>query len=338
MDVAERSGAAESAGTRSRRGAGVGGAKRRVRPFRFGVQCGHADDATAWTALARKAEDLGFSTLTMGDHLDAQFAPTVGLMAAAAAAPGLRIGALTYANDYRHPVVLAKEAATLDVLSDGRLELGIGAGWMTTDYEQAGIPLDPAGVRIERLAEALAVLKGLFADGPVDFAGEHYRLAGLEGTPKPVQRPHPPILIGGGGKRILTLAAQQADIVGLNFNLHGGRIDATVGPDGTAEHTAEKIGWIRDAAGDRFDDLELQVRIHLAVVTDDRIGLAEQLAPGFGLTPEAALASPHALAGTVEQIIDDLVEQRERFGISYIGISAASIDDMAPVVARLAGT
>ncbi|HMQ27181.1 MAG TPA: LLM class F420-dependent oxidoreductase, partial [Acidimicrobiales bacterium] len=138
--------------------------------------------------------------------------------------------------------------------------------------------------------------------------------------------------------RILGLAAREADIVGLNFNLHGGRIDASVGPDGTAEHTAEKIGWIRDAAGDRFDDLELQVRIHLAVVTDDRVGLAEQLAPGFGLTPEAALASPHALAGTVEQIVDDLVEQRERFGISYIGISAASIDDMAPVVARLAGT
>ncbi len=309
-----------------------------LRPFRFGVQVGHAADAAAWAAIARKAEDLGFSTFTMGDHLDAQFAPTVGLMAAAAATSTLRIGALTYANDYRHPVVLAKEVATLDLLSSGRLELGVGAGWMTTDYEQAGIPLDPAGVRIERLAEAIAVLKGLFADGPVTFAGEHYAVAGLEGTPKPVQRPHPPILVGGGGRRILQLAAREADIIGLNFNLHGGRIDATVGPDGTAEHTAEKLEWIREAAGDRFDEIELQVRIHLAVITDDRAALAEQLAPAFGLTPEAALSSPHSLAGTVEQIIDDLVEQRERFGISYLGISADSMDDLAPVVARLAGS
>lgn len=307
-------------------------------PFRFGVQCGHADDAAAWTELARKAEDLGFSTLTMGDHLDAQFAPTVGLTAAAAATTSLRVGALTYANDYRHPVVLAKEAATLDVLSGGRLELGVGAGWMTTDYEQAGIALDRPGVRIARLAEALTVLRALFADGPVDVDGDHYTVRGLEGTPKPVQRPHPPILIGGGGRRILELAAREADIVGINFNLHGGRIDASVGPDGTAEHTAEKIGWVRAAAGDRFDALELQVRIHLAVVTDDRQALAEQLAPAFGLTPEAALASPHSLAGTVDQIVDDLVEQRDRFGISYIGISADSIDAMAPVVARLAGT
>ena len=309
-----------------------------LRPFRFGVQVGHAADAADWASIARKAEDLGFSTFTMGDHLDAQFAPTVGLMAAAAATSTLRIGALTYANDYRHPVVLAKEAATLDLLSGGRLELGVGAGWMTTDYEQAGIPLDPAGVRIDRLAEAIAVLKGLFADGPVTLAGEHYAVAGLEGTPKPVQRPHPPILVGGGGRKILQLAAREADIIGLNFNLHGGRIDASVGPDGTAEHTAEKLEWIRAAAGDRFDEIELQVRIHLAVITDDRAALAEQLAPAFGLTPEAALSSPHSLAGTVEQIIDDLVEQRERFGISYLGISADSMDDLAPVVARLAGT
>lgn len=307
-------------------------------PFRFGLQCGHTEGGAAgWAALARKAEDLGYSTFTMGDHLDAQFAPSVGLMAAAAATTTLRIGTLTYANDYHHPVVLAKEAATLDLLSDGRLELGIGAGWMTTDYEQAGIPLDPPGTRIERLGEALTVIKGLFADGPVDFTGDHYEIRGLEGTPRPVQRPGPPLLLGGGGRRMLTLAGREADIVGLNFNLHGGRIDASVGPDGTAEHTAEKIGWIRDAAGDRFDDLELQVRIHLAVITDDRLGLAEQLGPGFGLSPEAALASPHSLAGTVEQIVDELVEQRERFGISYIGLSMSAIDDMAPVVARLAG-
>lgn len=310
-----------------------------LRPFRFGVQCGHSDDAAGWTALARKAEDLGYSTLTMGDHLDAQFAPTVGLMAAAAAAPGLRIGALTYANDYRHPVLLAKEAATLDVLSGGRLELGIGAGWMTTDYEQAGIPLDPAGVRIDRLAEALTVLKGLFADGPVDFAGEHYRLAGLEGTPKPVQRPHPPILIGGGGKRILTLAAQQADIVGLNFNLHGGRIDASVGPDGTAEHTAEKIGWIRDAAGDRFDDLELNAWVAAANYTDDPPGFADQLAPLFG-APDgpSLLSSPMTLIGNVDSLTEELNRRRDRWGYSYIVVPGDEARAFAPLVAALTGT
>ena len=308
-------------------------------PFRFGVQCGHCEGGAAgWAALARKAEELGYATFTMGDHLDAQFSPTVGLMAAAAATSTIRIGALTYANDYHHPVVLAKEAATLDLLSDGRLELGVGAGWMTSDYEQAGIPLDPPGTRIDRLGEALTVMKGLFGDGPVDFRGEHYEIRGLEGTPKPVQRPGPPLLLGGGGRRMLTLAAREADIVGLNFNLHGGRIDASVGPDGTAEHTAEKIAWIREAAGARFDDLELQVRIHLAVITDDRVGLAEQLGPGFGLTPEAALASPHSLAGTVDEIVDELVEQRERFGISYIGLSMSAMEEMAPVVTRLAGT
>lgn len=308
------------------------------RPFRFGVQASAAPDRAAWITLARRAEDLGFSTLTAADHFDDQLAPTPALMAAADATTTLRIGALVYANDYRHPVVLAKEAATLDLLSDGRLELGMGAGWMTTDYVKAGIALDPPGTRVDRLTEAVAVVKALLGDEPVEFTGEHYEIRGLHGTPKPVQRPHPPILIGGGGRRVLSLAAREADIVGLNFNLAHGQIDASVGADGTADHTADKVAWIREAAGDRFDDLELQVRVHLAVLTDDREALAEQLAPGFGLTPKAALASPHALAGTIGQIIDDLEARRERLGISYIGLSADAMDAMAPVVARLAGT
>lgn len=309
-----------------------------LRPFRFGVQANGAADRGSWVALARKAEDLGFAVLTTADHIRDQFAPTPALMAAAEATTTLRVGTLVYANDFRHPTVLAMEAATLDLLSEGRFELGLGAGWMTTDYEQTGIPLDPPGTRVGRLAEAITVLKGLFADGPVDFAGEHYTITGLEGTPKPVQKPHPPIMIGGGGPRVLRLAGSEADIVGLNFNLAGGQIDASVGPDGTADRTAEKIGWIREAAGHRFDQIELHVRIHLAVVTDDRAALAEQLAPAFGLSPAAALSSPHSLAGTVDQIVDDLIEQRERLGISYIGLSADSMDDMAPVIARLAGT
>lgn len=307
-------------------------------PFRFGIQAGGPADARGWAELARKAEDLGISTFTMADHLDDQLAPIAGLMAAADATTTLRVGALVFCNDYRHPVVLAKEAATIDVLSGGRLELGIGAGWMATDYEQSGIALDPPGERIDRMEEALAILKGLFGDGPVSHDGEHYSLTALEGTPKPVQTPGPPILIGGGGKRVLTIAAREADIVGINVNLAGGKIDTRVGPDATVEATDQKIEWIREAAGDRFDQIELQVRVHIANVTDDRKGLASIIGPSLGLSPEAALASPHALAGTVDQIVEQLQERRERWGISYIGISASSLDEMAPVVARLTGT
>ncbi|QGG93919.1 TIGR03621 family F420-dependent LLM class oxidoreductase [Actinomarinicola tropica] len=309
-----------------------------LRPFRFGVQAGWLTDAVGWTELARRCEDVGVSTLTMADHLDEQLAPIAGLMAAAAATTTLRIGALVFCNDYRHPAVLAKEAATLDVLSDGRFELGLGAGWMTSDYEQAGIPLDRAGVRIDRLAEALPIIKGLLGGETVHHEGEHYRIDGLTGSPRTVQQPHPPILIGGGGRRVLTLAAQEADIVGLNIDLRAGVIDERAGPNATVEATEEKLGWIRDAAGDRFDDLELQVRVHLAMVTDDRTSVAETMAPALGLSPAAALQTPHALVGTVEEICDQLVERRERWGISYIGIGADQLDDVQPVIERLAGT
>jgi probable F420-dependent oxidoreductase len=308
-----------------------------TKPFRFGVQAGGPADATGWAELARKAEDLGVSVLTVADHLDDQVAPIAALTAAACATTSLRVGALVFCNDYRHPVVLAKEAATIDVLSGGRFEMGLGAGWMTTDYEQSGIPLDPAGERIDRMEEALGIVKRLFADGPVTHDGAHYRVTDLEGTPKPLQRPGPPLLIGGGGRRVLSIAAREADIVGINVNLAGGVIDASVGPNATVEATDEKIAWIRDSAGERFDDLELQVRVHIAAITDDRDGMAAALGPALGLSPEAALASPHALAGTVDQVCDQLEERRERWGISYIGLSAASLDEMAPVIARLAG-
>lgn len=309
-----------------------------TRPFRFGVQAGGPADATGWAEFARKAEDLGVSVLTVADHLDDKVAPIAALTAAACATSTLRVGALVFCNDYRHPAVLAKEAATIDVLSGGRLELGLGAGWMTSDYEQAGIALDPPGERIDRMEEALAIVKGLFTDGPVTHEGRHYRVTGLDGTPKPVQRPGPPLLIGGGGRRVLSIAAREADIVGINVNLSGGVIDASVGPNATVEATDEKITWIRDAAGERFGDLELQVRVHIAAITDDREGMADALGPALGLSPEAALASPHALAGTVDEVVEQLQERRDRWGISYIGLSAGSLDEMAPVIARLAGT
>lgn len=310
----------------------------RPRPFRFGLQASSAPDASSWRELARKAEDLGFATLTVADHLDDQLATTPALMAAAEATTTLRLGALVYCNDYHHPVVLAKEAATLDLLSSGRFEMGLGAGWMTTDYEQAGIALDPPKVRIDRMTEALAVIKGLFADGPVTFSGEHYEIRGLEGTPKPVQRPHPPILIGGGGKHVLQVAGREADIVGLNIRLDQGRIDASAGPTATRAATKRKLRWIHDAAGDRYDDLELQARIHLVQITDDRPALAEVIGPAFGLTPADALECPHALAGSVDEIVEQCRARRDDLGISYIGVGVEAIDDIAPVVAALAGT
>jgi probable F420-dependent oxidoreductase len=310
------------------------------RPFRFGVQCSSPPtvDAASWRALARKVEGLGYSTLTVSDHLDEQVAPISSLMAAADATTTLRLGAMVFCNDYRHPVVLAKEAATLDALSGGRFELGLGAGWMRSDYERAGIPLDPPGLRIARLEEAIAVLKCLFAPGPCSYEGRYYQVRGLEGTPAPAQRPHPPILVGGGGRRLLSLAGREADVVGINVNMAKGVIDASAGPDATAEATERKIAWVREAAGARWADVELQVRIHLVVVTEDRHAVAEALAAGFGLGVEQALATPHALCGTVDEIVDALVERRERYGISSIGVALDALDDLAPVVARLAGT
>lgn len=283
-------------------------------------------------------EDLGYSTLTCADHLDDQFAPVPALTAAAAATSELRLGTMMLANDYRHPAVAAKDAATLDVLSDGRLELGIGAGWMTSDYRSAGLPLDPAGIRVDRLAEAVTVMKGLLGPGSLDHAGEHYRITGLDGRPEPVQRPHPPIVIGGGGPRVLALAGREADIVGINVDLRAGVIDERAGPNGTGVATDRKVAIVREAAGDRADDLELQVRVHIAAVTDDRVGMAHALAPALGIEPEDAMESPHAVVGSIDQICDQLVERRERWGISYIGLSRDAMDGFAPVVARLAGT
>jgi probable F420-dependent oxidoreductase len=318
----------------------------RPKPFRFGVQAsappggltGTAADGDAWRGLARRVEDLGFDTMTVADHLDAQLAITPAITAAAEASTTLRVGGLVWCNDYRHPVVMAKEAATIDVLAGGRFELGLGAGWMTSDYVSAGIPLDRPGVRIDRLAEAVTVIRGLWSDGPLSFEGDHYRIDALEGWPKPVQRPGPPLLLGGGGRRMLELAAREADIVGLNVSLAKGVIDADAGPNATAEATFEKLRWIHEAAGARYDDLELQVRVHVAAVTDDREGLAEALAPALGVSPTDALLSPHALAGTEEQIVETLIERRERFGISYVGMGADAMEAMAPIVSRLRGT
>ncbi|MDH3300061.1 MAG: LLM class F420-dependent oxidoreductase [Acidimicrobiia bacterium] len=309
-----------------------------TRPFRFGVQCKSASSRTEWVELARRIQDLGYSTMTIPDHFDDQLAPIVALTSAAEATDTLRVGALVWCNDYRHPVVLAKEAATLDLLSDGRLELGIGAGWMKSDYAEAGMDYDRPGVRIDRMVESVEILRGLFADEPFSFEGEHYTITKLNGTPKPVQRPHPPFLIGGGGPRFLRLAGRLADIVGINPNLAAGVIDAGTGSDATAERYEEKLTWVREGAGDRFGDIELQIRVFFPVVTDNRDELLGSMASGVGLSAEQALESPLALVGTTGQIIDTIRERRERFGFSYVVIGQAEVDAFAPIVAELAGT
>ena len=247
-----------------------------------------------------------------------------------------RVGALTFGNDYRHPVVLAQEAATLDLLSDGRLEFGIGAGWMHADYERAGLSLDPAGTRVDRLEEALAVIKGLWSGEPLEHHGRHYRIAGLAGRPRPVQRPHPPVLIGGSGDRVLSLAAREADIVGLNVNLRAGHLGPEMATSATREATGRKVALVRDAAAGRSSPPEIQVYVHVVAIGGRGEGVARGAA-ALGLDEPAAAASPHVLAGSIDEIVGVLEERRAALGISYVSVSAESVDAMAPVVARLAG-
>ncbi len=307
-------------------------------PFRFGVQLSNASSGAAWRETARTIEGLGYSTLFIPDHFEDQFGPLVALTVAAEATTDLRVGSLVFGNDYRHPIVLAKEIATLDLLSEGRVEFGLGAGWMTTDYDQSGIANDPPGVRISRMAESLSVMKSLWSTGACTFEGEHYTITGAVGAPLPHSRPHPSVIIGGGGKRVLGIAAREADIVGVNPSLAAGYVGPEVLETTTAAYYDERIGWIREAAGDRFDSLELQVLTFLVQIVPDREEALERLAQMMGVTPEQVDGTPIALIGTVEQIIERLHERRERFGFSYVVVHEAEMEAFAPVVAALAGT
>jgi probable F420-dependent oxidoreductase len=309
-----------------------------TRPFRFGAQVADNKPGKAWADLGRRLEDGGYSTLFVPDHFDDQVAPLPAMTWVAAATSELRVGSLVFDNDFKHPVVLAKEAATLDVLSDGRLELGVGAGWMHTDYETSGIAFDPAGVRIDKLEESVAIIKGLMTGEPFSFDGTHYTIDKLSGTPRPVQQPHPPILIGAGAKRMLSFAAREADIISVNFDLSAGAVGPDVVVTGTADLTSGKIDLIRSAAGARFDEIELSVTVFMAALHENREQLAEMVAGSFGQPPELVLESPHFLAGTEEQIIDQLQERRERFGFSYVVFAGGSHEAMLPIVGKLAGT
>ena len=313
-----------------------------VRPFRFAVQCATAGSGRAWRDRARRLEGLGYATMYCPDHLGEQWAPTVAMTIAAEATTTLRVGALVLDVDYRHPAVLAKEAATLDLASEGRLEFGIGAGWLRSDYEQAGLAYDPPGVRIGRLSEAIDVCRGAWSGEPFDHAGEHYRISGLTGAPRPHRPGGPPVLAGGGGPKVLALAARKADLVGLNASLHEGFVGAGVASSARAERFDERRRWVQEAAGPhRFAELELQINTFMVVVTAtaaEADALFESLAGGFGLTPDEARDVPLVLAGTVEQLCEQLLARRERYGVSYVVVPDGEADAFAPVVARLAGT
>jgi probable F420-dependent oxidoreductase len=307
-----------------------------TRPFRFGAKATKASSAKEWTDLARQVEDLGYASLQMDDHFGGQLGVVPALMAAADATSRIEVGPHVAGVDFRNPVLFAKECATIDLLSDGRFTLGIGAGWSNKDYAIAGIQQDDASTRIERLGEAVTIMKGLWGEGPFSFSGRHFQVAETDGSPKPASPI--PVMIGGGGPKILALAAQQADIVGINPKIVGRSINPRSMATTAADTMDEKVAWVKEAAGDRFDDLELQLQVFVTAVTDDPHAVAEKLSGAFGLPPEVILAAPFYQVGSTEQITEDIQSVRERWGISNILFQTDGIVPMAPVVAKLTGT
>ncbi len=319
-------------------------------PFRFGSQAYAANSAAEWKDLARAAEDLGYSCLSVADHYfgpgaamtaashPAQNLAAIPAMATAAAVTDtIMIGSRVMCIDYHQPVVLAKSLSTIDLLSDGRLEAGLGAGWITSEYEAMGIPMDRAGVRIDRLVEYVELTRSFFAGADLDQRGEHVTATDMAAIPAAVQEGGPKIMIGGGSPRVLRTAGRLGDIVSINFDNSAGKIGAHGIGSGTPAGTADKIGWIRDGAGDRFDEVELEIGAYFTTVTDDGAGTREKMGAAFGMSGDDLGAYPHALVGSVDEICDTLHKRREDYGISYITVGAAAMRDFAPVVDKLAG-
>jgi len=313
------------------------------RAFRFGVLAERVRTRRELVETARRAEDAGYATFLLRDHFieppfGHQFAPFPALATVAACTERLRIGTMVACNDYRHPVMLVKEAATLDVLSEGRFELGLGAGFMQEEYERAGIPFDRPGRRVDRLIESVAVLKKLFAGEPATFDGEHYAVDGLDAFPMPVQRPHPPLLIAGAGRRMLDLAAREADIVGLQTVSTAGGVLAIDPWSRLAGKVDEQVVWLRQRAGARWPDIEISAVVTL-IVTDDREAAAERFIQGAGwsdVTVEDVLAIPTLFVGTKEEIVDLMVERRDRYGLSYLIVPDSQMAVTASILPSLA--
>lgn len=324
------------------------------KPFRFSLQCFNTESPASWRELVRKTEDLGYSTFFLADHflspgpaLAGTFHPPQLLGAVPAIAMALeqtstlRVGCRVFCNDYRHPVMLCKEAATMDYLSGGRLEFGLGAGWIQAEYEAAGLHFAPFAERFERLSETVRAYKAFMSGEPLEEQGEHLRWSGFHGSPAPAQSPWPPLMIGGGSERILRFAGAEADIVSLNFNNRAGMLGPDGMASGMAEATARKIDWIRAGAGDRFDTLELEIGAYNTIVTDHPEPTAAAIGEALGMSATDILAHPHCLIGSVDFICEELLRRREQYGISYIAVLDDGQNNMveafAPVVARLAG-
>ena len=315
-----------------------------MHPFRFGVVLESVHDERSLRETVRRAECAGYATVLFRDHFAAepfgpQLAPLTALATVAVHSTSLRLGTLVIDNDFRHPAVLAKEIATLDVLSGGRVELGLGAGWLAAEYQQTGIPFESPGTRIARLEESIAILKGLFSGRPVTFHGEHYRVTDLESFPSSAQKPHPPLLLGGGARRMLSLAGREADTISvLNTSVASG-----VQRDSVAERSsarlAEKVAWIRDAAGDRFESIELSLFPDIHIV-DDHITAAGEIAAerGWHVSPETVLDMPAVVIGSVDRVTDNLQALRKNLGFSYFVVSDSELEMVAPIVSRLSGT
>ena len=312
------------------------------RPFRFLADARDIASLAGLGETVRRAEAVGIDTLVIPDHLIAQLSPVAAMAAIASLSDRLRISAFVLNNDLRHPAVLAQDLVSLDVLSGGRLDVAIGAGWNRAEYEAIGMAFDPTPVRQARLAEAIAVLKGCFRPGPLSFAGEHYTITDYDAQPKPVQQPYPPFMIGGGGRRTLVLAAREAQIVGFAPRIKAGGVPDL--PSIGFEATREKIGWVREAAGDRFDQLELNVYPSMTGIslTDDPLAEAGEVVErleartGTRLTPEELLDSPHIFIGTADDFVAKFERLRAELGITSIMVGA--VGELDPVVERLAGT
>ena len=307
-----------------------------LRAFRFGVEMMGPFDGMTWADSARELESVGYSTLFAPDHLDEGYGPITAMATAAAATTTLQVATAVFAADFRHPAILARELASIDQLSRGRLEVGIGAGYQVNDYAGSGVQMDSPGARVDRMIEHVTVLKGLFADGPFDFAGQHYQITALDGSPKPYRPGGPPILVAGGGRRMLTFAAAHADIVGVNGSLPTSTQRSGSAPDALPASIDRKLAWIRAAAGARFSELEIHAWLRFARVTSDPQAAAAQLTGRFGADPDQVLASPIVLLGSPGEIVERLHERRERWGYSYFTIQQPAAREFAPVLARLA--
>jgi probable F420-dependent oxidoreductase len=306
-------------------------------PFRFGVQVDAPFEGMTWADTCRKVESLGYSTLFVPDHFDEGLGPIAAMAAAAAVTTELIVAPLVLDCDYRHPAVLSRELATIDQISEGRLEVGIGAGWKATDYEHSGIPMDRPGVRVDRMVEHAAILKSLLAGETTTFHGQHYQVTDLPGTPACHTPGGPKFLVGGGAPRVLRFAGKFADIVGVNASIHSGEIDTDAALDGMAERIDQKVEWVKEGAGARFPEIEINAWLAALEVTDDRAGMADLMSQLFGAPPAEVLQSPLALVGTLAEMTVTLEERRERWGYSYHCVPGDKAEAFAPVVADLAG-